>query len=171
MIGFVLCLILFIVAVICISSSEDEDGSIKNKILDKIGCISLVLSISFLVITLASYTILAFSDYKIEDEPYVTHQIMALSDNMAMRGKIYARSGYFDEQLVYLYAYRTSTGGMKTQKVTADNCTVYFTDNVSPKAEWYRWNRRFLFAHDEIYTCNIYIPEGSLKADYSIDLQ
>ena len=170
MIGFILCLILFIMAAICLSVSE-EKYTIKDKILEKIGSISLGLSISFLILTLASYTVLAFSDYKIEDKPYVTHQIMALSDNMTMYSKVYAHSGYFNEQLVYVYAYQTVNGGMKTQKVSANSCTVYFTDKVSPKAEWYRWNRRVLFAHEEMYTCNIYIPEGSLKADYSIDLQ
>lgn len=170
MIGFVLCLILFIIGAICLSLSEDK-YSIKDKILDKLGSISLSLSISFLILSLASYAILAFSDYKIEDKPYVTHQIMALSDNMSMYGKIYAHSGYFNEQLVYVYVYKTSSGGMKTQKVSADNCMVYFTNDVSPKAEWYRWNRKVLFAHEEMYTCNIYIPEGSLKVDYTIDLQ
>ena len=111
------------------------------------------------------------SSWEMPDEPYVTHDIMALQDSTMMSGRIYMRSGYINEDHTYLYGYKTSMGGMKTQKVRAEIATVYFTDDVEPHAEWFELTRSFWYHNNTKYQCDIYIPTGSLVEGYAIDLQ
>lgn len=110
-------------------------------------------------------------NYERSEKPYVTHEIMALADNNMMSGRIYMRSGYIDEAHHYLYGYKNHQGGMKTQKVKADNAVVFFTDDVNPCAKWYKETKNFWYMNYEKYTCDIYLPTDALVADYKIDLQ
>lgn len=105
------------------------------------------------------------------DSPYVTHEIMVLADNNMMSGRIYMRSGYIEEAHYYLYGYKNHQGGMKTQKVKADNAVVFFTDDVEPCAKWYKEVKSFWYLDWVRYTCDIYLPTDALVADYAIDLQ
>lgn len=111
------------------------------------------------------------ADYERAEEPYVTHEVMCLNDNSMMSGRFYLRSGYIDENLYYLYGYKTSSGGMKTQKVKANITTVYFDDSVEPCAKWYKETQQWWFLTNTTYSCDIYVPTDSLVADYTIDLQ
>lgn len=119
--------------------------------------------------------------YKLDDQvwqrtdPYLTHQIMALQDGNEIQGNFrhrrYGISGYINEEFMYVYGYKTYSGGMKIQKVSAKNAVVYFDDNVSPNAKWYRETKKFWWSESERYTCDIFIPTGSLQAEMVIDLQ
>ena len=108
-------------------------------------------------------------------DPYLTHQIMALQDGNEIQGNFrhrrYGMSGYINEEFMYVYGYKTYSGGMKIQKVSAKNAVVYFDDNVSPNAKWYRETKKFWWSESERYTCDIFIPTGSLQAEMVIDLQ
>lgn len=109
------------------------------------------------------------------DNPYVTHTIMALQDGNEIQGNYrhrrYGMSGYINEEFMYVYGYKTYSGGMKIQKVSAKNAVVYFDDSVSPNAKWYRETKKFWWSESERYTCDIFIPTGSLQAEMVIDLQ
>lgn len=108
-------------------------------------------------------------------DPYVTHTIMALQDGNEVNGKIrggrYSISGYINEEFMYVYGYKSTGGGMKIQKVSAKNATVYFDDSVTPNAKWYRETKKFWWSEAERYTCDIFIPTDSLQAELVIDLQ
>jgi hypothetical protein len=129
------------------------------------------------LILIISLFLLFYPSYKLDDinytrpEPYVTHKIMALADNTMLSGRIHLRSGYINENLYYLYGYKTANGGMKTQKVLADTATVFFDDSVQPYANWYKEEKHFWYFSSVRYTCDIYVPSNSLAADYTIDLQ
>jgi len=110
-------------------------------------------------------------NYERPNAPYVTHEIMALADGHAINGRIYMRRGYINEIHQYTYGYKTEKGGMKTQQVNTDAAIVYFNDNVNPHAEWYKETKSFWYLNWEKYTCDIYLPNDALVADYTIDLQ
>ena len=111
----------------------------------------------------------------IRENPYVTHQIMALQDGNEISGRVrgrkYGMSGYINKEFMYVYGYKTVSGGMKIQKVSEKQTVVYFNDEVAPNAKWYREKRKFWWSSEERYTCDIFIPTGSLQADITIDLQ
>lgn len=108
-------------------------------------------------------------------QPYVTHTVMALQDGNEINGRIrggkYSMSGYINEEFMYVYGYKTVGGGMKIQKVSEKNATVYFYDSVSPNAKWYRETKKFWWSEAERYTCDIFIPTDSLQAELVIDLR
>lgn len=108
-------------------------------------------------------------------DPYVTHTIVALQDGNEVNGKIngsrYSISGYINEKFMYVYGYKSVGGGMKIQKASAKNTVVYFNDDITPNAKWYKEARRFWWLEEERYTCDIFIPTDSLQADITIDLQ
>lgn len=108
-------------------------------------------------------------------DPYVIHTVMALQDGNEINGKVrgsrYSISGYINEEFMYVYGYKTVGGGMKIQKVSEKNATVYFDDNVTPNAKWYRETKKFWWSEAERYTCDIFIPTDSLQAELVIDLQ
>lgn len=109
--------------------------------------------------------------YERPHEPYVTHEIMCLADNNLMSTRFYLYGGYINEEHHYLYGYKTSAGGMKTQKVKADTAMVFFDDDVIPCAKWYEETRQMWFLVETRITCDIYVPTDSLAVDYTIDLQ
>ena len=111
----------------------------------------------------------------VRPDPYVTHTIVALQDGNEVNGKIrgsrYSMSGYINEEFMYVYGYKTIGNGMKIQKVSAKNATIFFDDNVIPNAKWYKETRKYWWLDEERYTCDIFIPTDSLQAELVIDLQ
>ena len=139
-----------------------------------VGIISLCIAAACLLTEMYVATELDDKPWTRED-PYVTHTIMALQDGSEIQGNLrhrrYGMSGYINEEFMYVYGYKTYSGGMKIQKVSAKNAVVYFDDSVSPNAKWYRETKKFWWSESERYTCDIFIPTGSLQAEMVIDLQ
>ena len=120
-----------------------------------------------------------FPEVGLEEAPwdapvnYTTHIIINLADNNSIEGTIrggrhYVR-GYIGESTTYHYYYQLSDGGMKLQKVSDKNATIYFTED-EPRVEWYRQTRTFWWKSETCYFCKIYIPEGSMTTEISIDM-
>ena len=111
----------------------------------------------------------------VREDPYVTHSIVALSDGNEINGKfsggVFGMSGYINEKFMYVYGYRTVGDGMKIQKASADSSVVYFRDDITPCAKWYKETRKFWFVTQERHTCDIFVPTDSLQAGITIDLQ
>lgn len=111
----------------------------------------------------------------VREDPYVVHTVMVLSDgnevNGQIRGDRYCMSGYINEKYTYVYGYKTAGGGMKIQKAGADTTTVYFRDDITPCAKWYKETRTFWWVTRSRYTCDVYVPTDSLQAGITIDLQ
>ena len=110
------------------------------------------------------------------NEPYnyTTHQIVNLSDNSEINGRIngtrYYVRGYIGEETIYHYYYQQDDGGLKLQKVSENDATIYFTDG-EPRVEWYSQVRTFWRVSETKYFCKIYIPEGSMTTKFEIDME
>lgn len=149
-------------------------------VIDESGVSSIIASVS-LILVLIMFFIYGYASGKCEkqpwqrEDPYVTHTVMALQDgdeiNGKLRGSRYCMSGYINEKFTYVYGYKTVGGGMKIQKAGEDTTTVYFRDDMTPCAKWYRETRKFWFVEHERYTCDIFVPTDSLEASITIDLK
>lgn len=159
--------VLGLVVLIISTATEDSDG-LKESL--------VVLFLAAICLGAECYVASNLSKQPwIRSDPYVTHTVMALQDgneiNGRVRGSRYSISGYINEEFMYVYGYKTVGGGMKIQKVSEKNATVYFDDNVTPNAKWYRETKKFWWSEAERYTCDIFIPTDSLQAELVIDLQ
>ena len=107
-----------------------------------------------------------------EPECYVTHEIINLADNNEINGRIRGRyvRGYIGEETTYHYYYERSDGGMDLQKANAKNTIIYYTDG-EPYAEWYRKSRTYWWHTKYEYSCKIYIPEGTMTTEFTIDME
>jgi hypothetical protein len=139
-------------------------GSIKAQ---SIGLVIIVLGCILLGMFIFANTRCSKQVWERED-PYATHTIVALSDGNEIEGKF---RGSRNEKFMYVYGYKTYSGGMKIQKVSADNAVVYFRDDIDPCAKWYKETRSFWWCTQTRHTCDIFVPSNSLQAGITIDLQ
>ena len=107
-----------------------------------------------------------------EPECYVTHEIINLADNNEINGRIHGRyvRGYIGEKTTYHYYFKTYDGGMELQKADAKNTIIYYTDD-EPHADWYRKSRTYWWNTEYEYSCKIYIPEGTMTTEFTIDME
>jgi hypothetical protein len=107
-----------------------------------------------------------------EPECYVTHEIINLADNNEINGRIHGRyvRGYIGEETTYHYYYERYDGGMDLQKANAKNTIIYYTDD-EPHADWYRKSRTYWWNTEYEYSCKIYIPEGTMTTEFTIDME
>lgn len=130
-----------------------------------IGLVALV--IVFIFVAAASETLP--NDVKIYEEEEVP--IVALEDNFNLNGHFFLASGIVAEDAYYYYMTKTEEG-YKVQKVIAST-PVEFSDNPHIVeyipvgfTEWYYY---IFFAPTGTYY-KIYIPEGTIKFAFNIDL-
>ena len=141
------------------------DSSIESAI----SVVSMIICISMVVLAGVGSVKLEKRSWVIAEEPYKTHEIVALNDSNKIGGMFYCRRGYIEEKLYYQYM-RRSGSGFKTGKVKADDTTLYYADD-DYRVEFYMKTKEWWIFHDEAYCYEIYIPEGSIAEDYQIDLQ
>lgn len=142
---------------------EDNDNCII------ISFISIILAIALFVFFFIGRVKCEKSEWVISDEPYATEKIVSLNDNNLTNGRFYLRRGYIEEDLYYQYIVQLNNGGFKTNKVKSANATLFY-DTENYRVEWYTMTRNWLYFKDEKTYVEIYIPEGSITMDYSIDL-
>ena len=85
-------------------------------------------------------------------------------------GKFYVRRGYINEDLWYQYMVDVGGGGYVANKVPSNGTTVYF-DNENPRCEWYEVSQEWWIFKQWGTRWKLYVPEGTIGSDYSIDLQ
>ncbi len=142
---------------------EEEDGYFY------VGFTSFIICIVLVVFFIVGCVKCEKANWVTNEEPYATESITAINDNNLMNGKFYLRSGYIEEDLYYQYIVQLNNGGFKTNKVKSSNATLFYdTDNY--RIEWYTKTRSWLYFEHEVTYVEIYIPEGSISTDYSIDL-
>lgn len=137
---------------------------------------SFKIFITSLFITVASFVFFIFGCYKCEkstwnypDKPYSTEYIASLNDSNMVNGRFYLRRGYIEENLYYQYMVKLN-GGFVANKVKSNNATLYYSDD-NFRVEWYEKERHWLwFQQKETYN-KIYIPNGSISEEYSVDLE
>ena len=109
------------------------------------------------------------SEWIVPDKPYATEKIVSLNDNNLTNGKFYLRRGYIEENLYYQYMVQLNNGGFVANKVKSSNATLYYdTDNY--RVEWYTKTKKWHYWEMKKIYNKIYIPEGSITDDYSVDL-
>lgn len=145
-------------------NEKEEDSSLELFI--KSSFIAIVSIILFVVGNIKCEK----SAWKYPDKPYSTEHIVSLNDSNMVNGKFYLRHGCIEENLYYQYMVKLNKGGFIANKVKADNAMLYYSDD-NFRVEWYTKERHWLwFQQKETYN-KIYIPEGSISEEYSIDLE
>lgn len=131
--------------------------------------ISTIMMIALFVFFIVGRVQCEKSGWVINNVPYATDKIVSLNDNNLINGRFYLKSGYIEEDLYYQYIVQLNNGGFVSNKVKSANTTLFYdTDNY--RVEWYKKTRNWLYFEDEVTYVEIYIPEGSITTDYSIDL-
>lgn len=103
--------------------------------------------------------------------PYTVEQIVAVKDSSQIEGKIYLRRGYISETMYYNYLAETSDGGYVSERVATTKTTIYI-DNDNPRVEWYSNTQTWWAFYQELEPiCKIYVPDGAIANDYSINLE
>lgn len=105
------------------------------------------------------------SEYNFDNNE-AEYSIIALQDNTF----IYRKSG---EHLTYVYAYEEQNG-IRTGEIQADYATILYTKE-EPKIvkqsgtfnQWYHW----IYAFPTKNRYLIYVPEGTIQSEFSIDFK
>lgn len=128
------------------------------------------------VIALLFGLFLIYGYFKCNNQPYQddiitsTEYIVALQDNNMTNGRhVYARRGYIESDLYYQYMLKFGAG-YKANKIKAKNTIVYIAED-NFRVEWHTKEKNWLFFTMWEEYKKIYIPEGSIVEDYTIDLE
>ena len=117
----------------------------------------------------------------VEMEEYKANTIYlySMSDNSSVEGRFFLGGGSIGEKEYYKYYFKREDGGYKFGKIKADNAVVYEKNNVEPRIELYKtrmknrnhefWRMDGVCGCDERY--EVYIPKGTVKQFYNLDLQ
>lgn len=137
--------------------------------------IMIVITVSGLIATIIASI---FYTNSIGDSTKCTanQTIVNLKDNRDIKGQFFMRRGYIDTEAYYYYYYITDTGSYRENKIRADKCEIVYT-NSTPHIEIYQTPDEnllnywllYLLESDEYY--KIYVPEGSITDDFSIDME
>lgn len=137
-----------------------------NEIINNISSIICILS---MLLFIASGCMMEKQPWNLPEDPFSTEYIVAMNDSNQTNGRFYARRGYIEENLYYQYMTKVGSG-YKAGKVKADSTILYYTDDDF-RVERYKKTRNWLWFEQEAYYYKIYIPEGSITDEYSVDLQ
>lgn len=159
---FLIGVILFLTTI----SVCDEYSNIKNKTIKVI--LASLTAIAF-ILPCTAFITLNNAEWEYPDKPYATEYIVALNDSNMINGKVYVHGGRINEDLYYQYMVALRGGCYKANKVKSSDTTIYYdTDNY--RVEWCEKTKKWLwFSFTQKYN-KIYIPEGSIIDDFSIDL-
>lgn len=154
-----------LIALACVieGALEDNDKEIYIGVISFFVCVASILFFFFGQIKCEK------SEWIISETPYATETIVSLNDNNSTSGRFYLRRGYFNEDLYYQYMVNVGNGGFKANKIKSDNATLYY-DTGNYRVEWYKKNKSWLYFKQEVTYVEIYIPEGSIVTEYSVDL-
>lgn len=153
----------FVSLATCLDNEKKAEIEINISTFFLVGCIAIVLFV------FVAECMLNTKNYKYEDTPYSTQYIVALNDNNIIHGRFYLRRGYIDEEMYYQYLMKWN-GGYKLNQIEASNATIYESDN-DYRVEWYEGKRNWLCFTDTTKIQKIYVPNGSIKESFNIDLE
>ena len=111
--------------------------------------------------------------YKEENHSSVNHgteRLLALQDEPGVKGKFYAGYGTIESELYYFYIMDLGSYS-KMGKIPANRTFIYET-NDNFRVEWIKEEYHWLIFSDipQDYTWRLYVPKGTIKTDYMIDL-
>lgn len=105
-----------------------------------------------------------------------TTYIYAMSDTMGIEGSFFLGTGSVDSEMKYVYMTKTDKGMKIAEPIdTKDAYINYIEEGEAPRIEKVHYitdsdllNFLFIFPQSETY---IYVPEGTVKEVYNIDLK
>lgn len=96
--------------------------------------------------------------------------IVALQDSSDINGKFYFRYGYVETSIYLNYIVDIGDNKYVPNKIPLDKTTIRYTKD-DPRVEWYKERyHNFLFYRD-VNRYYVYVPEGTVIDDFSIDLK
>lgn len=104
-------------------------------------------------------------------------KILALKDNTSLKGNFFLGSGNINGTMQYVYLIETEENGIQLQTINANSIYIIQEEKINPRIVIYRkqpvnnilkW--LWLPTIDNIQK-KIYIPKGSIKYDFTVDLQ
>ena len=131
--------------------------------------VSFIICIASVIFYFIGATKCESSDWVVSETPCSVEKIISLDDNNLTNGRFYMRRGYIEENLYYQYMVKLNNGGFVANKVNSANATLFYTED-NYRVEWYTKTKSWLYWEMEKTYNKIYIPEGSITDDFSIDL-
>lgn len=131
-------------------------------------------AIAILVIMIGSAFATAYADTNLSEQPTSTTYLYALQDNSTASGSFFLGSGNIDGEQKYVYMAKTKNG-YRMGSIPAEDC--YINESADkPKIEQYKngykskfFRNNLFFLGDDSY--KIYIPKGSIKYNFEVDLK
>lgn len=175
-INCILALIFFFIFLIMLHS---EPSFIKLAIVLTALLINIVCVVT--IISSFKYTII---DIKLSDEVKSSQNIVNFKDNRDLQGGFFIGCGEVNTEQYYYYYYKTDKGSYKASKIKADDCEIIYTkdtphiDTIVKSADEKATENPLTFepllsliisATGEKY--KIYIPEGSITIEFSVDME
>lgn len=143
---------------------------IGDKGAEEISTISMFIMIISIGISFLGIYKIETAPWEYDSIPWHSEKIVAMNDNNLTSGKAYSRRIYINEELYYQYIEELKNGGYQADKVKASITTVYY-DNENPRVDWYRKRKKWLWIEKEEPFYKMYVPEGTISDEFSIDLQ
>lgn len=126
------------------------------------------------------YAIFYFPPSWQEDKVVKSINLVAVNDAYQVEGGGSFGSFAISENGVYRYYYQEKSGGIKQNYVSAENTTIFYTeedeiphlDKHVVTEKWYlrRHNQDSLRSRETGTYWNLYIPKGSIREVYQLDL-
>ena len=156
------------------------DSSDILKIIIAIFSIASVITFFIIASKSVSYT----GNIKMSEKIESTQKIVNLKDNRDAKGHFFIGTGYVGTETYYYYYYQTKSGSFKADKIRTDKCEVFYTKDtphidtiiqIPDEEQTKNWltlswmlSIRTSFSSDKY---KIYVPEGTITDDFSIDME
>lgn len=172
------CILALIFFFIFLKMLHSEPSFIKLAIVLTALLINIVCVVT--IISSFKYTII---DIKLSDEVKSSQNIVNFKDNRDLQGGFFIGCGEVNTEQYYYY-YKTDKGSYKASKIKADDCEIIYTkdtphiDTIVKSADEKATENPLTFepllslrisGTGEKY--KIYIPEGSITTDFSVDMK
>ena len=101
--------------------------------------------------------------------------LVAMNDGSLTSGDFFLGCGTIDELEYYFFYYETSNGGIKKSKLRTKKVTLYEDDSVKPcvkihKAKFKNWKYWIFASETSNKRYSIYIPKGSIRRNFALNL-
>lgn len=111
-----------------------------------------------------------------EWETSTMSNLVAINDGSSIHGSFFIGCGTIDEREYYFFYYETRSGGMKKSRLPVSNVTIYEDNSVKPhikihKTRFENWNYWIFAIRAPGERYSIYVPKGSVKRDFTFDLE
>ncbi|RGI08577.1 hypothetical protein DXD22_04700 [Ruminococcus sp. TF12-19AC] len=172
-------IIIIVFAIVFIIMKACDSSDILKII---IAILSIASVITFFII--ASKSVSYTGNIKMSEKIESTQKIVNLKDNRDTKGHFFIGTGYVGTETYYYYYYQTKSGSYKANKIETDKCEIIYTNDtphidtivqVPDEEQTKNWltlswmlSIRTSFSSDKY---KIYVPEGTITDDFSIDME